>query len=252
MTFFEKCLKKLRKASGKHGYTCDSCGAELFDYPTIRLCEECEARIERNDGKVCEKCGRKTVADGVCSTCKDNLPTFTYGVSPFVYRAETAALVNRIKNGNRRLAFYFGEQMTAAFLRRFPIESLAAEEILIVPVPLSKEKRRERGYNQAEEIAEALFDCLRAQGVNASLDADVLYKKRDAEQQKHLGVTKRRENAVGAYHLHKRKLCQGKTVLLVDDILTTGATGSACAKPIATAGAKTVILLTVASLPERK
>lgn len=250
MSAFARFLEKLVRASGKHGYTCDGCGEELFDYPTRRLCDGCEKHIEYNDGKICPKCGRKSVSDGACMTCKSVLPSFTGAVSPFVYRGDTAALVNRIKNGDRRLAFYFAEQMTAAFLRRFPY--LAKEELLLVPVPLTKKKRQERGYNQAETLALRVADCLKEKGIAVKIDVDVLQKKKDELQQKHLGVLERTQNAAGTYHLHKRKACQGQTILLIDDILTTGATGSACAKRMLSAGAKAVILLTVASLPERK
>ncbi len=250
MSVFVKCWEKLVRASGKHGYTCDGCGEELFDYPTHRLCVECEKRIEYNDGKTCPKCGRKILSDGVCTTCKSVLPSFTCAVSPFVYRADTASLVNRIKNGDRRLAFYFAEQMTAAFLHRFP--NLKEEELLLVPVPLTEKKRRERGYNQAETLVTCFADCLIEQGIAVTVDTAVLQKKKDEQQQKHLGVLERTQNAVGTYHLHKRKVCKERTILLIDDILTTGATGSACAKLMLHAGAKSVILVTVASLPERK
>ncbi|MBQ7923829.1 MAG: ComF family protein [Clostridia bacterium] len=252
MRVLKSLLLRLKNASGKHGYTCDGCGDEVFDYPQRRLCRTCERRLERNDKIVCPKCGRKGVSNGVCTNCKSDLPLFTQGISPFVYRAETASLVNRIKNGDRRLALYFGEQMTAAFLRVADGNTDIGEELLIVPVPLTDDKRKERGYNQAEELADTVANNLRGQGVSVCLDFGVLEKKREARQQKHLGITARKENASGAYHLHKRKACVGKTVLLIDDILTTGATGSACARLLLNAGAKGVVLLTIASLPERK
>ena len=253
MSVLKNWLQKLVRASGKHGYTCDSCGEELFDYPTRRICNACENRIEKNGKDVCDKCGRKTISGGVCTTCKALMPRFTCGISPLVYRADTAALVNRIKNGDRRLAFYFAEQMTAAFLRRFAVAGVDFERnLLLVPVPLTDKKRKARGYNQAETLAISVADVLAEKGIPVAVDSCVLQKKRETEQQKNLGVSARAENAVGAYHLHKRKVCEGKTILLIDDILTTGATGSACAKLLLNAGAKEVILLTVASLPERK
>ncbi len=250
MSVIEKIFHRLFHADGRHGYTCDCCGEELFDYPAERICKECLKRIEFNDGEVCPKCGRKAVSQGVCTTCKRDLPLFTIGISPLTYRGETASLVNRIKNGNRRLAFYFAEQMTAALLHRFPL--IREKDALIVPVPLTDDKRRERGYNQAEVLSSCVRDCLLKEGVLASLDFSILEKKRDESQQKDLTVKQRSKNATGAYHLHKRKVCQGKTILLVDDILTTGATGSACAKLLVNAHAEGVILLTVASLAEQK
>ena len=252
MRWIGNCFQKLRKASGKHGYTCDGCGEELFEYPAHRLCTACENKIERNEKYRCDKCGRKTFTEGVCLTCKSRMPLFDKGFSPFVYRGETASLVNRLKNSDRRLAFYFGEQMSADFLQAFASTPILEEEILVIPVPLTKEKERERGYNQARELAEVVIDCLHARKISARLETDAVQKLRETKQQKHLTAVERMENAIGAYHLHKRKIFEGKSVLLVDDILTTGATGSACARLIKKAGAKSVYLLTIASLPERK
>ncbi len=253
MKFYERWLQKLKRASGRHGYTCDSCGEELFDYPRHRLCDACERGIEKSDSRTCEKCGRKLVSEGVCTTCKSRMPLFYKGVSPLVYRSETALLVNRIKNGNRRLAFYFGELMAERLWQELPaIEARFGTDILWIPVPLTKDKQRRRGYNQAQELGEVVMDRLRAKGRACELSLDVLEKRRESEQQKHLGISARQENADRAYHLRKRKICEGKVVVLIDDVLTTGATGNACARLFYKAGASCVLLLTIAALPERR
>ena len=249
MSVLVKIWEKLFRTDGKHGYTCDCCGDELFDYPASRICDNCNKHIEYNDTLICEKCGRKTVSQGVCTSCKRILPTFTLGISPLTYRGETASLVNRLKNGDRRLAFFFAQRMTKSFLNRFPMAK--EKDLLIIPVPLTDEKRRARGYNQAETLAFCFADALKGAGITATLDYDVLQKTRDNDQQKHLSIAERFQNADGTYHLHKRKICKGKTVILVDDILTTGATGSACAKLLLNAHVDGVILLTVASLVEQ-
>ena len=67
-----------------------------------------------------------------------------------------------------------------------------------------------------------------------------------------LNFSGRLENASGAYHVHKRTACKNKTILLIDDIMTTGATGSECARVLFAAGAAEVVFLTAAALPERK
>ena len=113
--FFKKLTAKIRKTLDNTGYTCDVCGDEVFHYPIERLCPSCEEKLQRNHGNTCEKCGRKTFTEGICLTCKANLPAFTRGFSPFVYRGDTAGLVNRVKNGTPRLACYFGEGLAYAF-----------------------------------------------------------------------------------------------------------------------------------------
>lgn len=245
---------KIREYSSSHGFACDSCGVEIFDYPANRLCEKCEGLMRVNDGRICPKCGRKTLAEGVCLSCKSRLPRFTRGFSPFVYRGETAALINRIKNGRPTLAPYFAEKMADYFIERYEeIEGFAdGESLLVIPVPLTEKRRRERGYNQAEELAEAFCKRLEERGYGAELRTDILEKRRETAQQKHMDYNARLENAAGAYHVHLRTECRDRTVILVDDIMTTGATGSECASRLLSAGASEVFFLVGAALPERK
>ena len=111
MRFLERGLDAYRKLRSKRGYTCDDCGREIFSYPTERLCEGCLSLLEKNDKSVCPKCGRKTLAEGVCLDCKRRVPPFARGMSAFVYGGEAARLINRLKNGERFLSRFFGERM---------------------------------------------------------------------------------------------------------------------------------------------
>ena len=254
--WFRGLKKRIRKAAGSYGFTCDGCGAELFDYPVHRLCKTCEDGLRLNNGRTCDKCGRKTLAEGVCLSCKGRAPRFDKGISPFVYRGESASFVNRIKTSNPTLALYFAEKMAECFIERFvDAERFLQEDIgplLLIPVPLTKARMRERGYNQAELLAERVSDVLQEKGYRVELREDILLKKKDTAQQKHMDFASRLENVAGAYHIAKRKECRGRTVLLIDDILTTGATGSECASRLLSAGADRVVFLTGASLPEQK
>ena len=256
MGFFKNIKNRIRDYCADRGYTCDGCGAELFDYPTHRLCEKCENSLRRNDGRVCEKCGRKTVAEGVCLSCKSRLPRFYRAYSPFVYRGESAAFVNRIKTGNPTLALYFAEKMADCLIERFDeikrFEAGSGEELMIIPIPLTETRLRARGYNQALLLADRVCKRLNEKGYGAKLYEDVLQKTRDTAQQKHMGYVSRMENVAGAYHVHNRKICRGRTIVLVDDILTTGATGSECASRLQSADAEKVVLLVSAALPEKK
>ena len=250
--FLRKIKDKIRGFFKNRGFTCDACGAEIFDYPNRRLCIDCEEKMRKNDGRVCPKCGRKTLAEGVCLSCKAHMPRFL-GFSPFVYRAETAALINRVKNGAPVLASYFAERMAECLIERYEkMEKFREETLLVVPVPLTEERKRSRGYNQAEELAETLCERLRARGYSVEIDTELLQKTRETAQQKHMDYKSRGENVSGAYHVHKRKACKGRIIVLVDDIMTTGATGNECAARLYGANAEEVLFLTAASLPERK
>lgn len=256
MGWMEQLKKRIRRFAGERGFTCDACGRELFDYPTHRLCKGCEEGLRWNNGRACGKCGRKTLAEGVCLSCKGRAPRFDKGFSPFVYRGESASFVNRIKTSNPTLALYFAEKMAECFIERC-VETAAfleegEETLLLIPVPLTEKRMRERGYNQALLLAERIEVVLREKGYRVELREDILLKRRDTAQQKHMDFSSRTKNVAGAYHVAERKACRGRTFLLVDDILTTGATGSECASRLQSAGAKQVFFLTGASLPEQK
>lgn len=261
MNAFQRFLEKLRKGSLESGYVCDACGGEIFDYPAHRLCAACEDGLTENKGKTCAKCGRKTVADGICLNCKRDLPAFERGASPFVYRGKVAAYINRFKKGESRLTYYFGEKMAETLLARIicpnadKSNALGVDEsnpILLVPVPLTEKRKAERGYNQAERLAEAVQKRLVECGIPTELDVELLQKVRDGEEQKHSGYQARKENVLGAYRVENRKACKDRIIVLIDDVMTTGATGYECADRLLRANAKQVFFLTAASLEEQK
>ena len=236
MKFFASVFGKYRKFSSERGYSCDCCGREIFSYPSPRLCEECSSALERNF-RTCDKCGRKTVSEGLCLDCKRKTPEFSRGFSPFCYRGEAAGLINRMKNGERWLADYFGEQMSAFWKR----SGLCAD--IVVFVPMTEAGELKRGYNQAKDLAEKISEQT---GIPVK---GGLVKIRENLPQKRLTKTERIKNVSGAYRAEGE--FSGRKVLLVDDVMTTGATGSECAKVLKRAGAVEVFFLTAASLPER-
>lgn len=242
--FVDKTLDKFRLAAGGRGYTCDSCGKEIFDYPHERLCPKCLAVLQKIEGEACPKCGRKTCASGRCLECKAKAPLFTRGISPFVYQGEAAFLLNRLKNGERHLALFFGEKMAEKWRKESQESELPN---VVVPVPMSETERKKRGYNQAEALAVVAADCL-----NLESDKDLLVKVRETLPQKRLSKKEREINLAGAYRVENKAACRGKSVLLVDDTMTTGTTGSECAKRLFGAGAEEVWLLTAAAMPEKK
>ena len=256
MGIFQKIKEKLQRVCSQRGFTCDGCGREVFDYPVHRLCEDCEDSLSKNDGKRCPKCGRKTLAEGICLTCKRRMPKFAVGFSPFVYEGNTASFINRLKRGSAYLSFYFGEQMAKYLANGYSaMETYKAEggePLLVIPVPLTKEKLLVRGFNQAEELAKVTVEELSKMGYRTELWTEILEKTRETTEQKQASAIERADNVEGAYHVHLRKACQGRRILLIDDIMTTGATGNECAERLIGAGAKEVVFLTATALPEKK
>lgn len=238
-------LEKYRKYKSKEGQTCDICEKEIFDYPTHRICPSCVATLKKDERKSCPVCGRKIVSEGVCLTCKSERPVFEKGVSPFAYEGIIAGTINRFKNGARYLAYFLAESMESAF--NATMVGLNKENAVITCVPLTEKKKKERGFNQAEELAKVLSERLEIPLLNGA----VVKRKETLPQKKRLGE-ERAENIRGAYAVRQRKACRDKIVLVVDDIMTTGATGSEMARILYGAGAQKVYFITAASTPEKK
>jgi ComF family protein len=118
------------------------------------------------------------------------------------------------------------------------------EPLLVVPVPLWPGKRRTRGFNQAEEIARAFLRSRPAGSIQ--LDTALLVRTRETTSQTGLTRNQRRANLRGAFSATKPERLKGQTVLLVDDVMTTGATAGECSRVLLRAGAKQVLVATVA------
>ncbi|MBQ2740677.1 MAG: ComF family protein [Clostridia bacterium] len=239
MAVIREVLRKIRRKLASEGYTCDACGAEVFSYPTPRLCEECRTSIVRNDGYTCEKCGRPMRASGVCSTCKEVAPAFEKVAAPLAYHEYTALLVNRFKNGKRYLSYYFAEEMAKALPR------LPQRAFVLLPVPMTKQKQALRGYNQAEELAVHLSEL-----TGLAVHYTLLEKKKDGEQ-KRLSGKERIAGVAGAFRLTERKFCKGKDFLIIDDVMTSGATLAEISAMLLRAGARSVCGLCVAAVPQK-
>ena len=111
---------------------------------------------------------------------------------------------------------------------------------ILIPVPLSKKRLKERGYNQVVLVARPL-----AYQIGMSYQPDALQKTRDTRSQVGLSVSQRSENVQNAYQADAR-VVKGKSVLIMDDVATTGSTISACTAALHFAGAKEVYVLTIA------
>ena len=214
-------------------YTCDICGRETFG---ANLCEDCAKTITVNDKATCPVCGRKTVRPELCLECKEKPPVFIRAISLFVYDGGGAILVKKFKTGAAYLKDYFADGIFKK-LKNFP------EYDCIVGVPMTPRAKRKRGYNQSELLAKAVAERAKKPHIRG-----VIEKFKETGAQKNLTRKERSENLHGCFKVVKREEVVGKRVLVVDDILTTGATADEIAKTLLKAGAAAVYLATVASV----
>ena len=201
-------------------------------YPT--RCAFCH-QLTQNGETVCPNC-RKKLPYTTGTAMEQKFPHLVDCVSPLYYEGDVRASLLRYKfHGVRAYAGVYGEFLSKS------IDECGISCDIITWVPLSRQRLRRRGYDQARLLAEDL--ARRQQGQCAAL----LRKRRNNPAQSGTGsAEKRKANAAGVYEAIQPALFAGKRVLLVDDIVTTGATLSECAKTLRAAGAAQVYAVTVA------
>jgi ComF family protein len=226
---------------------CRICQTPLTEISRIPVCSPCRARVEPLSGILCRACGEKLVSehtltpDGpLCGICRRALPPFSRAVAYGSYDGELRELIHLLK--------YEAVHSVAPLLGRYLAEALAGvtlpEPLVVVPVPLFRAKRRTRGFNQAEEIARAFVSLRRKQSIQ--LEAGCLVRTRDTSSQTGLTRHQRRANLRGAFKVLRAERLKGRSVLVVDDVMTTGTTAGECARVLLRAGAKEVMVATVA------
>ena len=182
-----------------------------------------------------------------CGACRADEAAFDGARSFGLYAGKLRQAVLRVKfSGDERLGARLGELLATTW-GSLP-QAGEFDSPLIVPVPLHPSRRRERGFNQSELLAVGLARALRRQRAGAApqVAKDCLRRKRATPPQTGLSVAARRENLRSAFEVVKPDAVRGRRIVLVDDVMTTGATLSACARALKRAGAVQVMGLALA------
>lgn len=235
----EKFKEFLRKTLFNETWTCNLCDREIFEG---YFCQDCIEKLPFNNKDICFHCGRKvSVPTNNCVTCKNKLVSIDKGRSVFEYKDEIAMLIQKFKFENKRyLAKAFAFYLEKEYLKGY------FNADFITYIPMSDKRLKERGYNQTELLAKEL--SIRV-GVPVK---QVLQKEKETPHQVGLTREERFKNLSGSFKVINKKELTDKTVLIVDDVTTTGATGEVVAELLKRKGAEKVYLLTVASVGEVK
>lgn len=219
------------------GAKCTHCGVPFPSYDSAR-----GDSVTGGEGEVKPGDGPNEMADHTCGGCLDSPPAFIKARSAVQYSGEAAEAVKKLKfNGRMSLAPLLGRLAADAAARMIDGEGeLIAEDLaigMVVPVPLHVRRLRERGFNQSQLIARAV-----AVRIGAALETGVLKRVRETRPQVSLKGSERVANVKGAFVVPSPEKVKGKKVLIVDDVITTGATVRECAKVLGKAGAETWVL----------
>ncbi len=204
-------------------------------------------------GAFCSVCGERLLSpfavsdasgEPKCGLCRKLQPPFARATAYGSYDGALRGLIHLLKYEQVRPAAAVLGRMLAAVIEA-EAEALPAERAVVVPVPLHRRKLRQRGFNQSELIARAALK-LRPGGRGWSINAGLLERRRETQSQIGLTRHQRRENMRGAFVAPWPQEIEGREVLLVDDVFTTGTTVSECARVLRRAGASKVWVATVA------
>ena len=229
-------FKKLFNLIYPIGFSCVNCGTEIFDDET-QLCNICKNTLNFLSGKICLHCGEPITGSGnYCLHCKGKKFICDKIISPFTYSGTIKKLIIGLKYNNKK---YYAQCLANYMATSFKKEYLPCD--IITCVPICSKRLKERGYNQAELLGEHF-----AKNINKEFNPNILQRVKETPTQTKLTYTQRCKNMKNAFKVIDKNIINNKVVIIVDDVYTTGATITECAKKLKDAGALTIYGVTVA------
>jgi competence protein ComFC len=232
---------------------------DLLDFVYPQHCVICKKYLRREEKDICEVCWNSLViltepfcpycksfleeGDTTCGFCKsagefseDHKILLVRSLGRFDdYYQE---LIHRFKYGKK---IPLGKRLGQRLGETINDDSIFLESDFLIPVPLHKSRYRERGFNQSDIVAEGISKI-----TGLSVLKNVLKRKKNTKDQTNLSREQREENVRGAFVVSEPEMINGKKIILVDDVITTGATLSECARMLKQAGAEKILGMTIA------
>lgn len=214
---------------------CPACG--VVTASPDAFCASCFGQVRWLDASQCARCG-EAEADRhpACARCREPAPAFAAARAAAAYDGPARTVVLRFKHGD---ATGLAAALAARMARLAP--DWLRPDALLVPVPLHRWRLWRRGYNQAALLATAL-----ARATGAATVPDALARTRATALSAGMDRADRAANVAGAIACARPAAVAGRRVVLVDDVITSGATMDACARSLADAGAQQVVALAFA------
>lgn len=219
---------------------------KIFDFFLPRICPSCNNKLNSSEEIVCDYCFSrlKLTPESLIKTeyenkfasknfIKDFHPIFIFEIGN-----EIQHIIHSLKYKKQfRIGIYLGKIIANQLNQKLIDWNIE----LVIPIPLHKLKKAERGYNQSEFIAKGIYERTKI-----PYSRKVIHRKKLTETQTHLSALERQQNVKDAFKVVNKKLIEGKNILLVDDVITTGSTISECAKVLLREGAKKIFAASVA------
>lgn len=235
-------LKSLAEWIYPSNIYCISCNAIIDQTRPYALCDTCIRSMKWANEKTCSKCG-KILQEGylarLCTDCRTLDHAFERGFACVEYGGAERDLIHHFKYKDKG---YYGRKLAEIMADRIAVEEINFD--MILPVPMYKKKEKQRGYNQAAILALFLSRIM-----EVPYGKGILKRIADTAPMSHLGAEERRRNLEDAFEIDSRRqgALQGKNLLLIDDVYTTGSTTDACTQVLMEAGAEKVYILVFAA-----
>jgi len=211
----------------------------FFIFP--RKCEMCETISE---SYICDKCKSKLektelYLNRIDDYSKDNTKFFDEHAYIFEYNSIIREKIIEYKFKNKP---YLGKMFSEFFVKNEKMCGFFEKYDIIIPVPMTNKKIKERGYNQTEIIAKIISQNI----TNITMQKNVLIKYKNNKVQSQLNKEQRQQNVQNVYELNNEEIIKNKNILILDDIYTTGATCNECVKTLRNAQPKKIGIITIA------
>ena len=216
---------------------CPVCDEILFP-GKVKICVDCRSKIIYIKEPTCKKCGKplKCAEAEYCADCMEKSYFYKEGAALFSYPPLKQSLYRFKYGGRQEYADFYAEEIV-----RFLNQKIAGWNAeALIPVPLHKDKKRVRGYNQAEVLADAI-----SKRTGIPVCASIVERVKNTIPQKQLDETARQNNLKRAFKIYQNDV-KLNTIIIIDDIYTTGSTINALSYTCRNAGIKDIYFLTVA------